>query len=130
MSRAYRAAIAGLTVAGLVVLAGCAGKKVYGADTTTIETTVGRDIVIALESTPTTGYTWRVAGRVDQAIVGLISSDYEPSSSTALGAGGHQRWTFRVVDRGTTSAPPISPARIIHERPLRGVGLSWWALTA
>ena len=102
MSRACRAAVAGLTVAGLVV-AGCAGKKVYGADTTTIETTVGRDIVIALESNPTTGYTWRVAGRIDQAIVGLISSDYEPSPSPVLGAGGRQRWTFRVVGRGTTT---------------------------
>ena len=103
MSRACRTAVAGLTVAGLLVVAGCAGKKVYGADTSTIETTVGQDIVIALESNPTTGYTWRVAGRVDPAIVALISSDYEPSPSTALGSGGRQRWTFRAVGRGTTT---------------------------
>ena len=103
MSRACRATVAGLAVAGLVAVAGCAGKKVYGPDVPTIETTVGQDIVIALESNPTTGYTWRVSGRVDQAIVGLISSDYEPSLSTALGAGGHQRWTFRAVGRGTTT---------------------------
>ena len=103
MSRACRAAVAGLTVAGLLAGAGCAGKKVYGADTPTIETTVGQDIVIALESNPTTGYVWRVGGRVDPAIVALISSDYEPSPSPLLGAAGHQRWTFRVVDRGTTT---------------------------
>ena len=104
MSRACRAAVAGLTVAGLLVVAGCAGKKVYGANVSTIETTVGQDIIIALESSPTTGYTWRVSGRVDQAIVGLISSDYEPSpSTTVLGVSGHQRWTFRAVGRGTTT---------------------------
>ena len=103
MSRTYRTTVAGLAVAGLVVVAGCAGKKVYGEGVSTIETAVGRNIVIALESNPTTGYVWRVAGRVDQAIVGLMSSDYEPSPSTALGAGGHQRWTFRAVGQGTTT---------------------------
>ena len=116
MSRACRAAVAGLTVAGLLVVAGCAGKKVYGADVSTIETTVGRDIVFALESNPTTGYTWRVSGHVDQAIVGLISSDYEPSPSTALGVAGHQRWTFRAVGRGTTTI------RLDYARP--------WELTS
>ena len=117
MSRACRAAVAGLTVAGLLVVAGCAGKKVYGANGSTIETTVGQDIVIALESNPTTGYTWRVSGRVDQSIVGLISSDYEPSASTtALGVSGHQRWTFRAVGRGTTTI------RLDYARP--------WELTS
>ncbi len=103
MSRACRAAVAGLTVAGLLVVAGCAVKKVYGAGASTIETTVGQDIVIALGSNPTTGYVWQVGGRVDPAIVALMSSDYEPSPSTALGAAGHQRWTFRAVGRGTTT---------------------------
>ena len=104
MSPRYAAALAGLAVAGLAVAAGCAGKKVYGESVSTIETAVGRNIVIALESNPTTGYVWRVAGRVDQAIVGLISSDYEPSpSTTVLGVSGHQRWTFRAVGRGTTT---------------------------
>lgn len=116
MSRAYRATLAGLAVAGLVVVAGCAGKKVYGADTSPIETTVGQDIVIALESNPTTGYGWQVGGRVDPAIVALISSDYEPSPSTALGTGGHQRWTFRTVGRGTTTI------RLDYARP--------WELTS
>jgi inhibitor of cysteine peptidase len=115
MSRAYRATLAGLAVAGLVVVAGCAGKKVYGADTSSIETTVGQDIVIALESNPTTGYSWQVGGRVDSAIVAQISSDYEPSPSTALGAGGYQRWTFRAVGRGTTTI------RLDYARP--------WVLT-
>ena len=103
MSRACRAAVAGFTVAGLLVVAACAGKKVYGAGASTIETTLGRDFVIELESNPMTGYTWRVTGRVDPALVALISSDYEPSPSTALGASGHQRWTFRAVGRGTTT---------------------------
>jgi len=116
MSPACRAAAAGLTVAGLLVVAGCAGKKVYGAGTSTIETTVGQDIVIALESNPTTGYGWQVGGRVDSAIVAQISSDYEPSPSTALGAGGHQRWTFRAVGRGTTTI------RLDYARP--------WELTS
>ena len=103
MSRACRVAVAGLTVAGFLVVAGCAGKKVYGAGVSTIEMTMGQDIVIALESNPMTGYGWQVGGRVDPAIVALISSDYESSPSTALGAGGHQRWIFRAVGRGTTT---------------------------
>jgi len=102
MKGTYRAIVAGLTVVGLVVVAGCAGKKVYSEGVSTIETAVGRDIVIALESNPTTGYAWRVAGRVDLAVVALISSDYEPSSSSVLGAGGQQLWTFRAVGLGST----------------------------
>ena len=103
MNRTCRATVAGLAVAGLVMAVGCAGKKTYGESVSTIETAVGRDVVIALESHPTTGFVWRVAGSFDLAVMALISSDYEPSTSAALGAGGQQLWTFRAVGPGSTT---------------------------
>jgi inhibitor of cysteine peptidase len=71
----------------------------------TIDVPVGREIVVTLESNPTTGYTWELAGGLDTAVVEHVSQSYEQEAGTEgmAGAGGTDTWTFEAVGPGTTT---------------------------
>jgi inhibitor of cysteine peptidase len=104
VSRALRGTLTGLALATLLVeAAGCARPKVYGENVSTIEAKAGEDLVIALPSNPTTGYSWMVTGKADPGVVSLMGSDFETSSQNAAGVAGHQRFTFRAGGRGRTT---------------------------
>ena len=100
LSRAVRGGLALLAIATLLTgTAGCARKKVYREGTSTITGAVGEFVVVELASDPITGYSWVLVGQPDTRVVTLIESDYEAGP----GAGGHQRWTFRLVGPGSTA---------------------------
>jgi predicted secreted protein len=97
---------AGLVLLGLALLAcvaGCASKKVYREGASTITGRPGEFIIIELAADPTTGYSWMQVGHPDSRIVTLMESDYEQAKSSAAGAPGHQRWTFRLTGPGTAN---------------------------
>lgn len=67
-----------------------------------VEVRVGQEFNITLESNPTTGYQWQLAKQLNETILEFIGSEYKPSESGLIGAGGTEVWTFKAVNSGTT----------------------------
>ena len=64
-----------------------------------IETKVGQDFVIALDSNPTTGFSWRLAEPLPR-ILKLQNKRYIPDEPQKMGSGGIEEWTFTSVRSG------------------------------
>lgn len=75
----------------------------YTDPTKTIDVAVGKDLTIALESNPTTGYSWQAD--YDKAMLSLLSDEYEAKSVAKgiVGSGGTQYLTFTALAAGRTS---------------------------
>ena len=89
-----------VVVTGLVL--GCTrGEKTYINQEETIKTSVDNEFVVALDSNPTTGYSWVVS--YDDT---MLSLDYEDFSSEKcpglVGAGGTQYFGFKALKAGET----------------------------
>jgi predicted secreted protein len=77
-----------------------------------IRVTAGEEFVVVLGSNPSTGYTWRLAVPLDETIVRLVGSRYQPDESNGRpGSGGKDFWTFVAVGRGRA---------VIHFESARG----------
>ena len=102
MKRLLVTATTSILAVGL--LAGCAGGiETYTDAEQTISTTVGQEFVIALDSNPTTGYTWEES--YDEAMLKLVESKYEPGKQAEeglVGAGGTQYFQFTALQTGKT----------------------------
>ena len=97
----------GVIVLAVVIgslLAGCvpAQPKVYTNPLETIELNVGQSFVIALESNPTTGYTWHED--FDKSVLELLGHEYERSlaGEGLVGAGGTESFEFKALKKGET----------------------------
>ena len=64
-----------------------------------IEVNVGQDFVIALDSNPTTGFSWRLAEPLPRMLK-LQSKRYIPDEPQKMGSGGTEEWTFKLVRSG------------------------------
>lgn len=71
--------------------------KTYTKNDKLIETKVGEDFMIELESNPTTGFQWQESFDADK--VKLLDENFETSSET-FGGAGKETWTFRTVGAG------------------------------
>ena len=82
--------------------AGCAGGnvKTYSDIGDAIEVAVNGEFVIALDSNPTTGYSWKAS--YEESEFELISDEYEQSETDEmiLGAGGTQYLRFKALKAG------------------------------
>lgn len=97
-----------LGVVGVVLVtclaAGCGAEvKAYSDPDKTIEINTGTefDIVISLDSNPTTGYSWVPA--YDQGDLVLVDQEYQPGENAQnglLGAGGTQNFRFKAQRSG------------------------------
>jgi inhibitor of cysteine peptidase len=67
-----------------------------------IEVEVGQEFVIALESSPTTGYRWQFIDPLDGEILELMRSEYRGPEDGRIGAGGEEVLTFRAISQGQT----------------------------
>jgi len=65
--------------------------------------TKGETFEIVLTSNPSTGFVWTVAEEADTAVVTLEDQAYEKPDSSAMGAPGTERFTFKAVGTGTTT---------------------------
>lgn len=68
-----------------------------------IDVGVDDTFTIELEANPSTGYSWELAGPLDEAIVVSLGSDHEAGDSDAVGTPGTQEMSFRAVGAGTTT---------------------------
>lgn len=100
MRGGIRRAVAAVALAAAIAVAawGCGGEaapvELTGADdgsTQTIE--VGQQVIISLESNPTTGYRWDVDGSVPEQLEQVGEPQYT-AESDLVGAGGVDVWTF------------------------------------
>jgi len=68
----------------------------------TINTRVGQEFIIALDSNPTTGYNWEVIYEED--ILSLEEEEYDPDEKAAglVGAGGTQYYHFKALKTSET----------------------------
>ena len=105
-----------LRLAGLValaVLAAACGSDGGGGEgsggsgevftSSPIDVAVDDTFVIELEANPSTGYSWELAGPLDEAVVVALGSDHEAGEGDAVGAPGTQELSFKAVGEGTTT---------------------------
>jgi inhibitor of cysteine peptidase len=84
-----------------MLLAGCENKADKPVNLTNRDSGVsqklyqGQLVHIRLPANPSTGYMWAVEGTLPYSLEQTSDSTYE-TTSTAIGAGGVETWTFRV----------------------------------
>ena len=64
---------------------------------------IGQEFTLRLASNRTTGYQWRLAEPVDEAIVKLVGTRYIEPKTNLAGVGGEEVWSFQAVGKGKTS---------------------------
>ena len=99
-------AILGLVVVvlGICPVAGCGSEvKAYSDPNQTIEIKTGSqfDVVISLDSNPTTGYSWVPAYNEDLLI--LVDEDFQQEDNGLIGAGGVQTFRFKALKAGQST---------------------------
>jgi inhibitor of cysteine peptidase len=82
----------------LLALAGPAPAQ----DSKPLTVQAGREFSVTLDSNPTTGYKWDLAGPPDARFVRLVTNIYVRPDSKLMGAGGREVWTFKAVGEGGT----------------------------
>ena len=78
-------------------------EQVFTQTSGSLSVTSAEQFVIALDSNPSTGFVWTVAQTPDAAVVTLEGQTYVKSDSTAMGAPGTERFTFKAVAPGSTT---------------------------
>lgn len=66
-----------------------------------IRALAGKEFSITLPANHTTGYSWRLATKLDPATLTLLSNTYHESTSGMVGAAGEEVWTFTAPAQGT-----------------------------
>lgn len=94
----------------VLVVAGCAARKPDAPPPASMTVATGEEFDIRLPANPTTGFRWQV-GSLDDAIVRLVDSRYEPTAPDPLGAGGTTIFTFVGV------APGRGDIQLVYVRP-------------
>ncbi len=97
--------VAILVVAGLLGslgLSGCSGQgQPYTDSTQVVNTGVGQEFTIALESNISTGYSWQA--KFDPSILNLVNNEYKAGDTTGMnvvGSSGTQYFYFKPVKSG------------------------------
>lgn len=68
-----------------------------------IRVSLDDQLVLRLESNPSTGFSWQIASPLDESIVRFEESRYVSDPSKLIGSGGSEYWTFRAVGTGRTT---------------------------
>lgn len=103
-----------LLVLATLALPACGSDAESGSDPRTFELTAddaggtvsvrpGDEIVITLESNPTTGFAWELTGEPAREVLELVGSEYTEPETDLVGAGGEEVWRFRALAEGITS---------------------------
>ena len=67
-----------------------------------VEIVAGGSLTVTLESNPTTGFQWELAGISDEAVLELIDQEFVAPETALVGAGGKELWTFKVLNEGVS----------------------------
>jgi inhibitor of cysteine peptidase len=97
--------LAVLVVFILPVMAGCSTlpKQVSLDDSssgTQTEIATGGLVTVTLDSNATTGYSWELTGISDNNVLQKTDNTYEAPTSSLIGAGGKEVWTFTALNAG------------------------------
>ena len=88
----------------LIIPGGCGGTvEAYSDPAQTIAAGVNQEFTIALDSNPTTGYTWQESH--DAAFLTLVEKKIEPGAKGKqglVGAGGVENFRFKSLKAGKT----------------------------
>jgi inhibitor of cysteine peptidase len=102
-----------LVMAGALLTSGCGGNDSNKSpaevqltdadDGSTIQLAIGGQLVVALQSNPTTGFGWSVSESSDPQLEVQGEPTYVPAGSTTqvVGAGGTGVFSFDAKDKGT-----------------------------
>jgi predicted secreted protein len=84
---------------------------------------VGDVIEVTIASNPTTGFSWKLAGISEPAVLAQDGEpEYLPPESTLPGAGGQEVWTFKALQKGT------SLISLEYSQPWEGGQKAAWTL--
>ncbi len=93
-----------VAVMAVFLVAGCvSGVKTYTDPGQVVSIDVNQEFVIALDSNPTTGYSWQESH--DETMLRLVESTYEPGKEAEegmVGAGGVEYFRFEALKTGET----------------------------
>ena len=93
-----------LTAIAACQLAGCASEvNTYTDPEQAINTGVNKEFVIALDSNPTTGYSWQE--NYEESMLELVEKTYkqgETAEQDVVGAGGVEHFRFKALKAGRT----------------------------
>ena len=87
---------------GLELGATAKGLSEYSDPAKVIKVAPGREFVIALESNPTTGYSWHLAGALDKKMLKVVEIRHNAKKTKLIGSGGKDLWTLRGLQTGDT----------------------------
>lgn len=87
-----------------------------------IETAVGKQFTIELESNITTGYAWKLQKPIDKALLHAVGNEYRstppaPGEELVEGAGGKEFWTFKALQPGQTTIDLIYVSPFSADEP-------------
>ena len=73
-----------------------------------VEVAVGGSVIVTLESNPTTGFQWELAGITDQAVLEkadqeFVSPEAANNGTPLVGAPGKEVWTFKALKKGEST---------------------------
>lgn len=86
-----------------LALGACSGATKPSDPLVTVETSVGREFKLVMESNPSTGYHWEITGEPDKNVVQFVSKVYKADSPQLTGSGGVDIWVFKAVGAGMTT---------------------------
>lgn len=89
-------------VLAICLVTGCAGVKTYDDPGQAIDIGVNQQFVIALDSNPTTGYSWQAS--YDGTMLELVGgkSEYKAAKPGLIGSGGVEYFHFKALKTGQT----------------------------
>ena len=92
-----------LVMVAILLVTGCTGVKTYTDSGQAINIGTNQEFIIALDSNPTTGYSWQAS--YDESMLELVGKSYEMGEQAkqgAVGAGGVEYFQFKAVKAGNT----------------------------
>ena len=102
-----------VAMVAILLMTGCAGGvKTYTDSTQTINTGTNQEFIIALDSNPTTGYSWQAS--YDESVLELVGKSYEMGEEAkqgVVGAGGVEYFQFKALKAGKTEIT------LVYKRP-------------
>ena len=90
-------------ILALTLVTGCGGDETYSDAEQAIDIGVNQEFTIALNSNPTTGYSWQES--YDESFLELVAKSYRLGAEAepeVVGAGGTEYFQFRALQPGET----------------------------
>ena len=96
--------LASAIMLALTLVTGCGGDtETYSDAEQAIDIGVNQEFTIALNSNPTTGYSWQES--YDESVLELVEKSYRPGAKAepeVVGAGGTEYFQFKALQPGET----------------------------